>query len=167
MNVIGALMLTIAMVSPVDPDVAFGLLTRDGKASIDALWRGFETTEVLDAIQFLSHRPAALRDVLIFSLCGAAGQIFIFINIQQFGSLVNTIVTITRKFFSIFFSLLWFGHTFNTIQVFGILLVFTGLGIDIYIHSTKPSKPRADAAPAKTADAGGTASTADSKKKTS
>jgi UDP-galactose transporter B1 len=116
-----------------------------GEATTGSLWRGFAFNEVVEAMQFLTTHPEALRDVLLFALCGATGQVFIFINIKQFGSLINTIVTITRKFFSIFFSLLYFGHKFNAVQVFGILLVFGGLGIDIWIHSKHPRKHKEEA----------------------
>jgi UDP-galactose transporter B1 len=43
-------------------------------------------------------------DVLLFCLCGAIGQLFIFATIKRFGSLLNTLVTTTRKFFNILLS---------------------------------------------------------------
>jgi hypothetical protein len=56
-----------------------------------------------------SHtRPApstqAATYVLLFCLCGAVGQLFIFATIKRFGSLLNTLVTTTRKFFNILLS---------------------------------------------------------------
>jgi hypothetical protein len=46
----------------------------------------------------------AAYDVLLFCLCGAVGQLFIFATIKRFGSLLNTLVTTTRKFFNILLS---------------------------------------------------------------
>ena len=43
-------------------------------------------------------------DVLLFCLCGAVGQLFIFATIKRFGSLINTLITTTRKFFNILLS---------------------------------------------------------------
>lgn len=43
-------------------------------------------------------------DLLLFCLCGAVGQLFIFATIKQFGSLINTLITTTRKFFNILLS---------------------------------------------------------------
>lgn len=37
-------------------------------------------------------------------MCGAVGQLFIFGTIKTFGSLVNTLITTTRKFFNILLS---------------------------------------------------------------
>ncbi len=37
-------------------------------------------------------------------MCGAVGQLFIFGTIKAFGSLVNTLITTTRKFFNILLS---------------------------------------------------------------
>jgi hypothetical protein len=42
--------------------------------------------------------------MLLFCLCGAVGQLFIFATIKRFGSLLNTLVTTTRKFFNILLS---------------------------------------------------------------
>lgn len=42
--------------------------------------------------------------MLLFCLCGAVGQLFIFATIKRFGSLINTLVTTTRKFFNILLS---------------------------------------------------------------
>jgi hypothetical protein len=46
----------------------------------------------------------ALYDIVLFCCCGAVGQLFIFYTIIQFGSLVNTLVTTSRKFLNILLS---------------------------------------------------------------
>lgn len=74
----------------------------------------------------LQHREAAV-DVLVFCLCGTLGQLFIFFTIRTFGSLVNTLVTTTRKFFSILASVVWSGNPLLPQQWGAVSLVFAGL----------------------------------------
>ncbi len=50
------------------------------------------------------HAAQAGYDLLLFCACGALGQLFIFYTIKHFGSLVNTLITTTRKFFNILLS---------------------------------------------------------------
>jgi UDP-galactose transporter B1 len=43
------------------------------------------------------HRfPEVLTDVLLFSFAGAVGQLVIFYNIREFGSVASTTITVTR-----------------------------------------------------------------------
>jgi UDP-galactose transporter B1 len=50
-------------------------------------------------LAFCARHPDAARDVVLFCLCGAVGQLFIFLTIKQFGSLTNTLVrdTVSRR----------------------------------------------------------------------
>lgn len=80
-----------------------------------------------DIVRFLIRYPEALRDVLYFCMCGAVGQLFIFYTIKTFGSLTNTLVTTTRKFFSILVSVLWSGNGLGMEQWMAVGLVFSGL----------------------------------------
>lgn len=73
-----------------------------------------------------AHREAAY-DLAIFCLCGVVGQLFIFFTIRTFGSLTNTIVCTTRKFFNILISVLWNGNALSGQQWVGVGLVFAGL----------------------------------------
>lgn len=65
--------------------------------------------------------------ILLFCLCGAVGQLFIFGTIRRFGSLVNTLICTTRKFFNILLSVLWSGNPLLPQQWVAVLLVFLGL----------------------------------------
>jgi UDP-galactose transporter B1 len=65
---------------------------------------------------FVLAHPQVLRDILIFCLAGAFGQLFIFYTLQRFGSLSLVTVTVTRKMFSILISVFWFGHSLNLSQ---------------------------------------------------
>lgn len=80
-----------------------------------------------EILRFLVAYPEALRDVLYFCMCGAVGQLFIFYTIKAFGSLTNTLVTTTRKFFSILASVLWSGNGLTAEQWGAVGMVFSGL----------------------------------------
>ena len=116
------------------------------------LWFGFEGIELIRSLEFVLTHPESLRDVFLFGLCGAVGQIFIFMCMAEFGAVVLTIITITRKFFSILFSMVYFNHEFNIYQLIGCLLVFAGLGLECYLNSLKPPKKRHTHHPASLAD---------------
>lgn len=101
----------------------------------------------LEAVRFCAeHREAAL-DILLFCLCGAVGQYFIFLTINSFGSLVNTTITTTRKFVSILISALWTGSPLSAEQWAGVCMVFAGLSLQILLKWRKSSsRPRPAAA---------------------
>lgn len=73
-----------------------------------------------------THQEAAY-DLAVFCTCGVVGQLFIFYTIRKFGSLTNTIVCTTRKFFNILISVVWNGNALAGAQWAGVVLVFAGL----------------------------------------
>ena len=80
-----------------------------------------------DLVAFFVRHPEAAWDCLLFCVCGALGQLFIFFTIKTFGSLVNTLVCTTRKFFSILLSVVWSGSPLLVNQWAAVGMVFTGL----------------------------------------
>jgi UDP-galactose transporter B1 len=90
--------------------------------------------ELQQAFLFFQQHPAVIRDVLLFGLCGAIGQCFIFYTLQRYGSLHLVTVTVTRKLFTMLLSVFWFNHTLNLGQWVGVGLVFTGTQ-QTYIHN--------------------------------
>jgi len=80
-----------------------------------------------EVLQFCWSYPDAGYDILSFCVCGAVGQLFIFYTIKSFGSLTNTLVTTTRKFFSILASVLWSGNALLWQQWLAVSFVFSGL----------------------------------------
>lgn len=85
------------------------------------------TSKGVDMVSFCGTHADASRDVLLFCACGAVGQLFIFYTIKTFGSLVNTLVCTTRKFFNILISVIWNGNTLLPLQWTAVLMVFAGL----------------------------------------
>jgi len=99
-------------------------------------------SELYEAFVFCARYPQVIFDILRYGFCGGVGQIFVFYIIKEFGSLVNTTVTVTRKFFSILISVIVFGHEVNLMQWFGIGFVFAGLSVNIVAKSRSKKKPK-------------------------
>uniref|UniRef100_A0A1I8F414 UAA transporter n=1 Tax=Macrostomum lignano TaxID=282301 RepID=A0A1I8F414_9PLAT len=92
--------------------------------------------------------PHRTVDILLFSLCSALGQLFIFATVVNYGPLNCSLVTTTRKFFTILGSVILFGHPLTNRQWLGTCLVFVGL----FGESLVKRKPNL-VAPAASADA--------------
>lgn len=88
------------------------------------------TNELPEAIQFCSKHPLIIWDILLFCVAGSLGQVFIFLTLHSFGSLVLVTVTVTRKMFSILLSVLWFGHQLTLGQWGSVGLVFAAIAYD-------------------------------------
>lgn len=87
-------------------------------------------------VRSLAASADARRDVALFCACGAVGQLFIFFTIARFGSLTNTLITTTRKFFNILLSALWLGAPLGGTQWAAVALVFSGLGASSVAKAT-------------------------------
>jgi UDP-galactose transporter B1 len=102
--------------------------------SFAALYTGaglFITGDYIPAIAFCSRHPQIITDIALFALFMAVGQVFIFWCITSYGTLVCSMVTTTRKFFTILFSVFWFGHEMTSVQWFGVFIVFAVLIWDV------------------------------------
>lgn len=102
------------------------------------------TGEFGHALAFSSRHPEIFEDLLWFGLCNAVGQHAVYFLVRNFGALVLSTVTTTRKFFSILWSVVWFGHPVTNLQWGGVSLVFASLILDVY---TPKSHPKAEPLP--------------------
>lgn len=98
---------------------------------------GWPGASGFEAVQFCKQHPEAAWDILMYCLCGAVGQNFIFLTISQFGSLTNTTITTTRKFVSIVVSSVLSGNPLSTKQWASVFMVFSGLSYQIYLKWRK------------------------------
>ncbi|KAG2806371.1 hypothetical protein PC129_g16733 [Phytophthora cactorum] len=101
------------------------------------------TGQALEGFFFCMENPAILNSVFYFSVCSALGQNFIYFTIQQFSALTCTTITTTRKFFTILFSVVWYGHELSLMSWLGVAVVFIGLGWEL---SSKYQKYQAQSA---------------------
>lgn len=97
----------------------------------------FMTGEIWNSIAFCQRHPSVLPNMLSFSVASALGQNFIFITVTTFGPLTCSIVTTTRKFFTILSSVLFYGNALVSRQWVGVVFVFLGLGLDIIFGKTR------------------------------
>lgn len=101
---------------------------------IFSLAYGIATNQVLSCINFCLECPSAWKDLALITALGCVGQFFIFYTISKFGSVLLSIFTTTRKFLTVLASIFYFKHEVNSYQWASILLVFTGVVIELVIN---------------------------------
>lgn len=98
------------------------------------------TGEIFEFISFASRFPYVLVNLALLAITGALGQLFIFIMVSSFGPLACSVVTTTRKFFTVLFSVIFFGNALTSTQWWGAFLVFLGLFADAAFGKGAPKK---------------------------
>ncbi|KAI5636996.1 UAA transporter family domain-containing protein [Phthorimaea operculella] len=98
--------------------------------------------EIFKFLSFVSLYPEVIVYIVALALMGALGQLFIFYMVSEFGPLPCSVVTTTRKFFTVLASVIFFGNVLLGRQWIGAVFVFTGLFLDIFYSKGKsqPSK---------------------------
>lgn len=96
--------------------------------------------ELFEFIKFLQRYPTTLWHIATFSIAGAFGQYFIFLTVADFGPLPCSIITTTRKFFTVLGSIIIFGNALSPRQWLSTFIVFTGLFLDAMYGKDKTSK---------------------------
>lgn len=113
--------------------------------------------ELISFAQFIIHYPLCLLDMSLLALTGALGQLFIFFivshllgyqnlvnddffQVTEFGPLPCSVITTTRKFFTVLGSVVLFGNVLIARQWFGAVVVFTGLFMDAFFSKKAPKK---------------------------
>uniref|UniRef100_A0A182SBC4 Sugar phosphate transporter domain-containing protein n=1 Tax=Anopheles maculatus TaxID=74869 RepID=A0A182SBC4_9DIPT len=92
-------------------------------------------------VLFASRHPELFSHLTLLALTGALGQLFIFMMVSSFGALACSVVTTTRKFFTVLFSVLFFGNVLSGRQWIGAVLVFCGLFADMFFgRKPQPAK---------------------------
>jgi len=107
------------------------------------LWTGLATgvIEHVTPFQFCLRHPTAVPYILAYCLCACLGQIFIFFALGSFGSLYLALITTSRKFASVLFSVVWFGHHISSIQWACVAFIFSSLALHSYFgHQEKIAK---------------------------
>jgi len=85
------------------------------------------TGELLEFLKFVQRHPDVLWQMATLSIASALGQHFIFMCVTDFGPLPCSIITTTRKFFTVLGSVLFFGNALSQRQWIGTALVFSGI----------------------------------------
>merc|ERR550519_1567018 len=104
------------------------------------------TGEGLEFIGFIQRHPAVLWELATFSVASALGQFFIFLCVSDFGPLPCSIITTTRKFFTVLTSVIFFGNSLITRQWIGTAFVFAGIFLDGLYGKQKPKQENSKSA---------------------
>lgn len=83
-----------------------------------------------------------LMQCLTWALSGSIGQIFIFLTMSLFDCYLLTIITTTRKFFSVVYSNFMFGHNFNTYQWGGAAIVMACTFVELFSKKDKDKEAK-------------------------
>lgn len=94
------------------------------------------TGEGRDFITFATKYPSIIWQITIAVVVGTIGQVFISIMISNFGSLPLSIVTTTRKFFTVFVSVIVFENELSLQQWIATAIIFTALLLDACFSKT-------------------------------
>ncbi len=95
------------------------------------------TGEMFFALRLYTHSPVALWDQIELAFFSLFGQIFIFMGLAWMGSLYLSIVTTTRKIFSVFVSIITFGYVLNSGQKWGVSLIIAGIAGELVFGVAK------------------------------
>lgn len=90
------------------------------------------TGEISKFYEFALKYPDVYAKIGSAAIVGSFGQIFIFMMISEFGPLPCSIVTTTRKFFTVLISVLFMGNPLSTRQIFATAIVFAALFADAF-----------------------------------
>lgn len=97
--------------------------------------------EGYEPIRFCLKYPEVISHIFLFCCSAALGQFFIFASLTEFGSLYLTLITTTRKFFTVLLSVLVFGHHVSPLQWVCVATIFASLAAQSY--SSRMLKMRA------------------------
>lgn len=97
--------------------------------------------QIFEFISFVQRYPQIIMQLLLFSAFSALGQFFIFWTVSDFGPLPCSIVTTTRKFFTVLASVIFFGNPMLTRQWIATVIVFVGLFLDSF-YGKQPAKSK-------------------------
>ncbi|XP_043217116.1 adenosine 3'-phospho 5'-phosphosulfate transporter 1-like isoform X1 [Amphibalanus amphitrite] len=97
---------------------------------------------------FMMKYPTFLADCLMLSVFSAAGQMFIYYTISQFGAVVFTIIMTMRQGLAILISCLLYHHAISPTGVIGIFIVFAAIFFRIFSSFRHRQLKRAGQQPA-------------------
>ena len=86
-----------------------------------------------DTLSKIISNPVILRDVVMIGASGALGQIFLYLTISLFNCHLLTVITTSRKLFSVVLSNFSFHHHFTTKQWIGAILVMICTVAELFI----------------------------------
>ena len=92
---------------------------------------------IYEGFLFVQEHPELLKNLIMYGTTGAIAQIALFTALEVTNGLVISIATTTRKFFQILVSAAKFHHNLKPTQWIGVVIVFSALGIEIFLKGKK------------------------------
>lgn len=86
--------------------------------------------ELWNFVAFVERHPSILGQLACVSIASALGQYFVFMCISEYGPLPCSLITTTRKFFTVLVSVIFFENDLIKRQWLGVILVFIGLALN-------------------------------------
>lgn len=114
---------------------------------------------VLNQVHVFVQMCADMGFLLVaLGLSGALGQVFIFVTISKFGALTCSIIGLARKITTLVFSIWYFGHYLNGVQVLGLIVCVGSMVMNFmgkskkggghgHGHGSEPPPPKQDRLP--------------------
>lgn len=96
-----------------------------------------ESSDAQSTITKVKNDFTIMRDVFLIALCGAFGQIFIFLTISLHDCYKLSIITTTRKCVSVVVSAFAFNHAFTLIQWLGAGMVLSSTCMEVYLGNKR------------------------------
>ncbi|CAH1175940.1 unnamed protein product [Phaedon cochleariae] len=90
--------------------------------------------------EFATKYPYVVNNLLMLGVTSAVGQLFLYSMVSEFGPLVVSVVTTTRKFFTVLGSVILFGNALSGRQWTGAIVVFAALFLDAFYSKASPKK---------------------------
>ncbi|XP_066260620.1 solute carrier family 35 member B1 homolog [Euwallacea similis] len=116
------------------------MLQQNGWSSIFLIIIILLSGELFQFIEFAKIFPDVYLNIFFIGVASAVGQLFLFNMVSEFGPLPLSIVTTTRKFFTVLGSVIFFGNALTGRQWMGAVLVFLGLFLDAFYGKKQPKK---------------------------
>ncbi|XP_014672364.1 PREDICTED: adenosine 3'-phospho 5'-phosphosulfate transporter 1-like [Priapulus caudatus] len=88
----------------------------------------------MQSLLFATRHFAFVFDICLLSVCSAAGQLFIYYTISQFGAVTFVIIMTTRQALAILLSCVIYGHMVTALGAIGIVVVFIAIFLRIYCN---------------------------------
>uniref|UniRef100_A0A1I7XPZ2 UAA transporter family protein n=1 Tax=Heterorhabditis bacteriophora TaxID=37862 RepID=A0A1I7XPZ2_HETBA len=100
----------------------------------------FVTGELFEFVKFVQRHPHVFFDLSLLAASSCGGQYFIFKTINEFSPLTCSIITTTRKLFTIIISVVFMNHPLTERQTWATIIVFSGLIMDAIDSKVSRSK---------------------------
>ncbi|VDD88662.1 unnamed protein product, partial [Enterobius vermicularis] len=98
-----------------------------------------EEGKLVSSFDFVMKFEDVARDVFLLSLCGAFGQVVIYMTLERFGPVVFAVIMTLRQIFSIANSMYIYSHPATPLGIFGLFVVFIAIFFNLYRQYSRPT----------------------------